>query len=322
MTITAHALTLDKFGDAVTATSVSMTTESSMKFLCVAIVVSDTFEDPDTITVSCAHAGELDLLGGPVHFLFEFGERTVYLFGKKDAAGGANDSITVVSSTDGNIDVLAMPFYLDTDAGGIDFENFEVGEYGFHEAPNCGSIVVPDATPRMIVAVGASQGGATPAITFDNSFTTLLKNEDNSSTFPAYEGYIGAVGVRAVDSAGSYSTVYDDDGATYCATLIASFVEAETDASSVTITGIRLISKAGSSWNNEGGITAVIYKSTPSSAVAPDKVVTGLSTNSSGVLDDIDISDIQATNDAIWLTLMKAGTPSKGTTVRITPTVT
>lgn len=89
----------------------------------------------------------------------------------------------------------------------------------------------------------------------------------------------------------------------------------------VTITGFRLIDKFNAAVASASGITALIYKTVPSSAVAPDKVVTGVSTNGSGALSDIDISDIQSTNAAVWLVLLLEGSPAKGTTVKVTPTV-
>lgn len=90
----------------------------------------------------------------------------------------------------------------------------------------------------------------------------------------------------------------------------------------VTITGFRLITKGGVAQASFTGITAEIRKTVPASATVPDKVVTGVSTNGGGTLSNIDISDIQATADPVWLTLYKDGTPARATTVKVTPTVT
>jgi hypothetical protein len=89
----------------------------------------------------------------------------------------------------------------------------------------------------------------------------------------------------------------------------------------VAITGFRLITKGGAAQASLTGITAEIRKAVPSSGTAPDKVVTGIGTDGSGNLSSIDISDIQSTNAAVWLTLYKDGSPARGTTVKVTPTV-
>lgn len=82
----------------------------------------------------------------------------------------------------------------------------------------------------------------------------------------------------------------------------------------------RLISKSGSTLADQTGLTAIIYKSVPETLVLPAKVLTGVTTNGSGNLN-IDVSDIGLINgQAIWLTLMKDGSPASAVTRKITPT--
>lgn len=90
----------------------------------------------------------------------------------------------------------------------------------------------------------------------------------------------------------------------------------------VTITGFRLIDKFGAAVASASGITALVHKQVPSSLTAPDKRVASVTTDGSGVLADIGISDVQSNADPVWLTLMLEGSPAKGTTVKVTPTVT
>lgn len=96
--------------------------------------------------------------------------------------------------------------------------------------------------------------------------------------------------------------------------------DATAESITVRITGFRLINKAGAPVTNLSDVPALIYKEVPSSAVAPDKHLL-CSTNGSGILADIDISDIQSDGSDVWLTLMLDGSPPKGTTVKVTPTV-
>jgi hypothetical protein len=89
----------------------------------------------------------------------------------------------------------------------------------------------------------------------------------------------------------------------------------------VKISGYRLITRSGAAQASISGITALIYKAVPSTAVAPDKVITGVSTNGSGTMSDLDISSIQGTNAAVFVVLMKDGAPFKGGVFKVTPTV-
>lgn len=93
-----------------------------------------------------------------------------------------------------------------------------------------------------------------------------------------------------------------------------------TRAGVVTITGFRLIGRYGAPVTS-ASITAVIRKTAPASETAPDKVVTGLSPDGSGILPDISLAGVQANANPVWLTLMDEAT-GKGTTVRVTPIVT
>lgn len=87
------------------------------------------------------------------------------------------------------------------------------------------------------------------------------------------------------------------------------------------ITGFRLVSKAGAAQASVTGITALVHLAVPSSKTPPDKFVSGASTDGSGNLSDIDISDLQSTTSPVWLTLYKDGSPAKATTIKVTPTV-
>lgn len=89
----------------------------------------------------------------------------------------------------------------------------------------------------------------------------------------------------------------------------------------VTITGFRLIDKLGAPVASASGITAEIRKEVPSTETAPDKVSVSLTTNGSGILADIVINSVQSNANPVWLTL-KQDSSGKGTTVKVTPTVT
>lgn len=108
----------------------------------------------------------------------------------------------------------------------------------------------------------------------------------------------------------------DAEGAGATATASA----AVATAAAITATIIqRLISKTGAAQASITGITALIYKSVPSTTVAPDKVITALSTNGSGNLN-INVSDIGLSiGDPVWLILMKDGSPPLATAVKATP---
>lgn len=102
-------------------------------------------------------------------------------------------------------------------------------------------------------------------------------------------------------------------------TATASAAAGSADEVVATITH-RLISKLGAAWANETGITVLIYKTVPSSLVAPDKRIAGVSTDASGNLS-IGISDLGLlSGDTVWAIGMKDGSPAKGFIRKITPT--
>jgi len=81
-----------------------------------------------------------------------------------------------------------------------------------------------------------------------------------------------------------------------------------------------LVNLAGANQASVTSITGLIYKSLPSSATAPDKVATNLSTDGSGVLS-WDITGLSLTSGStVWLFLGKDGATPLGTGIRLTPT--
>lgn len=154
---------------------------------------------------------------------------------------------------------------------------------------------------------------------------TLLQTIENETTYRA-----GKPGILLYRESSEYflddwvgtgesAGAVEAEGAGAAATASAPAASAE--EISVKLTGFRLISKVGAPVADLSGLTALIYKSVPSTLAAPDKRVGSLSTDGSGVLADIDISDIQSNNNPVWLTMMLDGSPAKGTTVKLIPTV-
>lgn len=80
-------------------------------------------------------------------------------------------------------------------------------------------------------------------------------------------------------------------------------------AATITATiNLTLRSKTGAIRASETGITALVYKNVPSSNVAPDKRIAGVSSNGSGVIS-ISVSDIGLSlGQAVWLILLRDGT--------------
>lgn len=81
-----------------------------------------------------------------------------------------------------------------------------------------------------------------------------------------------------------------------------------------------LVGETGATVNSETGMTAIIFASPPTTATAPHAVVTGVSTNGSGVMTLPFPRGALTLNQDVWLVLMKDGTPAKGTCRKVTPT--
>lgn len=80
-----------------------------------------------------------------------------------------------------------------------------------------------------------------------------------------------------------------------------------------------LIGLNGAAVASETGMTMLVYHSVPATAVAPAQVITGVSTNGSGQLDQVINRGALALNAPVWLILMKDGSPAKATARKVTP---
>jgi hypothetical protein len=80
-----------------------------------------------------------------------------------------------------------------------------------------------------------------------------------------------------------------------------------------------LIGLGGSAVASETGITMLVYHSVPATAVAPAQVITGVSTNGSGQLNQVINRGALALNAPVWMILMKDGVTAQATARKVTP---
>lgn len=178
-------------------------------------------------------------------------------------------------------------------------------------------IRVTGSNPVLIEFLKDTGGGPTVIDSYSDAAGTRI-----SSGGTIGPGGYNSGGSLALDdfTGGDYSSASAGDASGAGVTGAASAPTASAAALSVRIAGFRLINKAGAPVTNLSDVPALIHKEVPSGLVAPDKRVL-CSTNGSGVLADIDVSDIQSDDSPVWLTLMLEGSPARGTTVKVTPTV-
>jgi hypothetical protein len=82
-----------------------------------------------------------------------------------------------------------------------------------------------------------------------------------------------------------------------------------------------LIGETGATVNSETGITMVIYAAPPTTGSPnPHQVITGCSTNGSGVLTQALARGSLTLNAPVWMVLMKDGSPAKASCRKVTPT--
>lgn len=162
----------------------------------------------------------------------------------------------------------------------------------------------------------------TGATTDAGDWTHGTSHAGTACSLVVYQEALSSASGSGATASASAPTGNAQAGASGAGATATATAPAGTASPIVKLTDNRLISKAGAPLANLSGITALIHQSVPSAAVPPAKLIASLTTNGSGMLPDINLSDIQISASPVWLTLMLDGSPPRGITIKLTPTVT
>jgi len=227
------------------------------------------------------------------------------------------------------------------------FSSFAISTIAATGASDSGTYVATDASNISLFGIAfAPSGGSTPTITNadDEQYyageTGIVITGTNFGASQGSNGRVYLSPTDDVDDAGRVSqtiTAWSATSITFTATLgslsldtnLYLFVLADSTESNAAGYVVQIVARPfirdtliglnGAAVASETGMTMLVYHSVPATAVAPAQVITGVSTNSSGQLDQVINRGALALNAPVWLILMKDGSPAKATARKVTP---
>jgi hypothetical protein len=245
-------------------------------------------------------------------FANDFTVTTVRLWARESTAANTNDCrVGVHRASDGVL--IVQSNILTAGVGSTSFAAVDLSFPG-HSAIPAGDYVfsvmgTDDGGTDRIVIMGENASAGLPV-----SHYTDPQPYPNFPNPLGWDTALTRIWYIGVDYSEDTGTPGDASGAGVTATISA---PAGSAAAFNAYIRDRLIDKNGSVVANETGITAIIRNTIPTSATAPPKVVTGVSSNATGHLA-IDVSDIvSAVGDSVNLELWKAGSPYRAGARRV-----